>query len=282
MKKKRFTLFHLSCIPVREPTFHADTSISRSDWIKKILDNPFEFHYRGGANLFWSPQHADLRYVIGIIQKEKLHTLHHPPQMGGGEYVTEEWQGAYVILDPYPHEDGQKLAVENDVVGKPNTLAKALCEYLNHDPDRPFHLEIEEIFDSQSFWAFSEERGDVLRSITFDFVVPNMWVSRKGIAEDLRRAREITKSQKVEVKYSSELGVATKNQIIKDGVDYTSRGAGELKARGMDGETYTSKDTPLTSEVVLPDGENISASEIAEFSEKILGRPPLDTSSEDN
>jgi hypothetical protein len=125
-----FTLFHLSLQAIRQTALFA-VDLDREHWLRRALSETFSFPHWGGGELTWVPRDAPLGLIFGIIQQEKDHILHEPPEAGGAEISSREWQGAYVVIDPRPHEEGQRAAVENDVVGKPSALLKSLLRAIN-------------------------------------------------------------------------------------------------------------------------------------------------------
>lgn len=249
MADRTFTLFHFSLIPIAQTSITMRTSDTREEWLRYALSKSFEFEHRGGTSLFWVPQGLADECFVGLIQRTKMHERHKPPEEGGGEIAEEEWQGAYVLVDPTHHDEGQRLAVENDVVGKPNSLVKSLADYLNRHEEAPYQIEIEPLWDSSRFWAFAERHDNVLRRIDFNFVVPNMWDTERDLDEDLKATGNTTGAERVKVGLESSHGVSTNNQKVKDGVEYTERGGGSLTAKSLDGTSFRSTKTPLVSKI---------------------------------
>jgi hypothetical protein len=249
MPERKFTLFHFSMIPIAQTTFTMRTSDTREDWLRHALKNTFEFEHLGGAALHWVPQGIADECIVGLIQKTKLHELHDPPEKGGGEIAKEEWQGAYVMVDPTHHDEGQRIAVENDVVGRPAALIKSLARYLNRQDEAPYQIEIEPLWDASRFWAFARSHDNVVKRIDFDFVVPNMWSTESDLDADLRETGKVTGAERVAVGFRSDHGVSTDNPKVREGVDYAERGAGTLSARAMDGSRFRSTKTLLVSKI---------------------------------
>lgn len=199
--------------------------------------------------MHWVPKGGVDECIFGVLESKKPFEHHEPPDRGGGETVSEIWQGAYVLLDPTHHDDGQKIAIENDMVGKPNSLLRKLVDAINAKVDRPYTIEFEPIFDSSSFWQFAESHNNVLKSITFDFVVPNMWGAKSSLDEDLKDTGQQTGAERVVVTLKGENGVFTENSKVKTGVEYAERGAGAVKARALDNTPYSSSSDSKTTEI---------------------------------
>lgn len=249
MADRKFTLFHFSMIPIAQTTITMRIKDSREEWLRHALRETFEFDHLGGASLHWVPQGQADECMVGLIQKTKIHDLHEPPEKGGREISREEWQGAYVLVDPTHHDEGQRIAVENDVVGKPNALIKSLARYLNAHDEAPYQIEIEPLWDASRFWAFAKDHGNVMKRIDFDFVVPNMWTTESDLDADLKDTGNVTGAERVSVGFRSDHGVSTDNQKVHEGVEYAEKGAGTLSARAMDGTRFRSTKTLLTSTI---------------------------------
>lgn len=259
-------------IPVRQLDIETKAGFDREGWLRHLLAKPFEFEHRGEEPLYWTPGEDWGDGLFGLIQKKTPHMLHRPPHEGGREIVEQEWQGAHVLIDPTSHEQGQRMAVENDVVGKPEALMRSFQKALNDRAEAPFQFEIEPLFDPRSFWAFAEEHGGVLKSVTFDFVTPNMWGTKSALDKELKATREQTGAERVRVGLDSEHGVEAKSDRVKDGVDYAERGAGSVKAKSLGGDTYKSESSSRRTMLVVPDSiRGIGRDFLREMRSKILG-----------
>lgn len=250
---RKFTLFHLSLVPMSQSDIET-FAISKEDWIRRSLETGATFAHRGDKELHWVPLSAERDCILGLLQLQKPHEHHKPPSEGGGEIVSEEWQGAYVLVDPTSHDKGQRVAVENDMVGRPSALLGSLVRHINSSPNRPYQVEADQIFNSEDFWKFSRENGNVLRSVTFDFAVPNMWDATGGVDRDLRRTGQQTGAERVKVRMTSSSGITTDSDIIRDGVEYSERGAGKITAKSRDGKSYSSNNNPSVTEIPLTEG----------------------------
>lgn len=244
MLEKSFTLFHFSMLPVRQLDVETKVDLTRENWLREALSEPFSFPSRGGAELFWVPKGELEESFYGLIQREIAHARHRPPNEGGDEIVTEEWQGAYVVLDPTSHEQGQRIAVENDVVGMPEPLIKYLVKEISSRPEAPFVTEVEPIFDASTFWSFVDKHGGLLRWIKFQFVVPNMWGTESELEQELKATRDDTGAERVDITMRGEQGVEAPSNRVTQGVDYAEKGAGKIVARSKDGTKYQSDDVP--------------------------------------
>jgi hypothetical protein len=238
---RTFELFHLSLMQRAQPDLFGDGPQNREDWLSSVLKEKIVFTGRA-TEYHWIPETCS-KIIIGIIVKEVSHSFHLPPEEGGTEKRDTEWQGARVIIDHANHQDGQRLAFEFDTrIGKPSPLLKYLFEYLNSKPNHPYIVDAKPIFDASTFWDFAGQNGNCLRRVTFDFVAPNMWDTTKSLDQELKRARDDTNAQNIRVGFYSPDGISTESDRIKQGVEYSEKGGGEIEALAMSGLRYKSKD----------------------------------------
>ncbi len=272
MPERTFTIFHLNLSAIRQLDIET-VLLDRDDWIRNTLSEGFEFPHWGGGSLYWVPQGNIDECILGLIERERSHEHHKSPAEGGEEVQTKEWQGAYVLIDPTYHDEGQRIAIENDIVGQPQALLKSLVAEINERKSRPFNIDVEPLFDGKDFWAYAQKHGNILKTITFDFVVPNMWGTESDLEKDLEETKEETGAQRVKVSFKSNDGVTTDNQKVRDGVDYAEKGAGDITARSMDGDTYQSSDRPKSTSVPLVSGKKDQMIEFfAKLKDRVLGR----------
>lgn len=276
--RKSFTLFHLNLVPIDQLDLETKSGLSREDWLREALSKGFEFQHWGGGVLHWVPNKPVDECVLGLLERLRPHEHHRPPDEGGAEIVSDEWQGAYVLIDPTHHDEGQRVAIENDVVGEPRAMLKSLVTAINCRADRPYHIEIEPLFDASRFWAFSRRHDNVMRRIRFDFVVPNMWGTESDLEKDLQDTGKETGAQRVAVGFSSDDGVHTENDRVRDGVSYSEKGAGTINAVAMDGQRFSSTRKPRTSTIPGVDfGKELTLSIFKSLKGKILGREQSDS-----
>lgn len=269
MASREFSLLHLSLIE-RERMLFDQFDGSREEWLRAALSEEFAFLGYGGRELYWVPKRAKDGLIFGLIQGKSTVSHHEAPSVGGAETTSNLWQGAYLFLDPSHHDDGQKLALENDVLGKPRALAKALFDHLNSRTEAPYTTIAELIFDDSDFWRFSAENGDILRYIRFRFVVPNMWGPQNDLEDDLKNTGKETGADKVDVTLSGEGGVTTQNDKVRTAVEYAKRGAGEIRARSQTGQNFDSKSKAATKSVPRADLDDADDEAVSAIAARVL------------
>lgn len=272
MKARRFYLYHFSLLVPRQPSLLAP-EMERGKFLQARLGTMFPFQGRGGAELIWVPRATVNGIIIGLIQKKGEVRHHQPPEEGGAEVKSDLWQGAYVLIDTQKHEEGQRVAVESDVVGQPASLLKSLVAHLNADVDAAYVVEFDPIFSSKEFWDYSRENGDMLEWIKFDFAVPNMWDAEGELDEELRETGEQTGAQRVTVVFKGKRGIFTRNQKVQDAVRYSERGAGQIVAKAPGRSPFRSTSTQETTSVITAEeGSDSVVSYLESSARSILGQ----------
>jgi len=249
-----FELFHLSLLPRERDMFDSRPELTREQWIRVSLSEQFKFTHRK-KEFYWVPKDEDSD-IVGIVERQTERLRHRSPEQGGTEVMGQEWQGVVIIIDPTPHDTGQRVAFERDAaVGTASSILRSLLEHVSSRPAAQYTIEAKPVFDTTSFWAFAGKHNQVLRQITFDFVVPNMWGTRTNLEKELRSTGEETGAQKAQVRLSGQDGVKTDNKLVKDGVAYAGEGGGSVTARALDGERFTSKSSSATTKIQDDDVE---------------------------
>lgn len=276
-----FELFHLSLLVPRQANIFAESPApSREEWLRQVFAKPFRFSHRKGE-CHWVPAQTDSPIIAGNVVRSHPRRQHVPPEEGGYETISNEWQGAMVLIDPRHHEDGQKVSFErDDTLGKPRSVLQSMISHVNELPFPPYVIEPEPIFNKRSFWGWASAHENRLHSITFEFVVPNMWGSKSALDQDLRELREIGVG-KVRVAMSEgkrEDGIDAQSQQVRDGVDYAAQGGGSLTAKAKNGDTYSSTADTLTTKLPTTSAErNDGVGALTKWFQRLLGHEQDDS-----
>lgn len=275
-----FELHHLSLAPREQPRLF-DQKVTKPDWLRRALGERRQFEHRGSI-FVWVPYHSE-ESIVGVIEREYPIRHYEAPEDGGFPTSSEIWQGAVVTIDPEHHEDGQKLAFERGTrLGQPLSILTSLAGALNELPDAPYIITVKAIWDDRSFQVFAAKHGNILRSVTFDFVVPNMFDLAGKLDEKLKRVGEDTGAKHVKLTLESPDGIKADGPEIQEGVAYGSKGQATLTAVAMDGDRYSSTNKVRTSRVsaVVGQGKAI-VSLVREKLNEVFGRSDASSNSPD-
>ena len=288
-----FELFHLSLLEqAQTDMFAGQTDPSglirtwepevpnRERWLRICFEKPFSFNHRTNI-VHWVPAEAESKLIAGNLVRSHPRRHHAPPEEGAMEVLSEEWQGSMVVIDPTHHDDGQKLSFERDeTLGRPRSVLQSLAAHLNAIPGAPYVIEPKPIFNEDSFWNWAAGHEYKLHSITFEFIVPNMWGSKSALDEDLRQLGEIGVSRaKVTLdEGSKKTGVDARGQQVRDGVDYAAQGGGSITAKAKNGDRFSSTDNTSTAKLPAQGADRTGGIKgLVKWFPKLLGREQDDS-----
>jgi hypothetical protein len=272
---KQFVLFRFSLLLRQQRGLLEEVSDpSREEYLRDVLGSQIEFIHRKNTFIYvpdgGSP---NIKELLGRIGRKVRSTENLPPENGLEESIHEGWRASVMVIDPTEHKDGQKVALEiNKRVGSTNGLISSLVAKINSiHPNSAYELFAEPIFDVQTFWKFADENRGHITSLTFEFVVPNMFGVNDDIDDELVGYREHEKAQIVAVKIANESGLETDTQRIKESVNYVGRGTGKITARAG---KYTYKSTDKFKTIFVDDmnGSEPLLIRIAKKVQEILDR----------
>lgn len=148
-----------------------------------------------------------------------------------------------MVIDPTEHPDGQKIAFEQRAdIGRPLPVLKSLAKGMRvGDDPPPFDVQVHPVVEPSSFWRFAEQHDFQITSITFDMAPPNMFGGKEAYKEDLRALRDINNVNRVRTTLTSDTVVDVRKENLRQIVDYTELGTGDIVARTASNARYSSK-----------------------------------------
>lgn len=251
-----------------------ELDLDKPGWLRKAFGERRSFEHRGNE-FHWVPYRgSEGGPIIGVIERQYPVRHYEAPEDGGKPTSTDVWQGAVITIDPEHHADGQKLAFERGTkVGQPLSVLSSMIGAINELDEAPYIIAVKAIWDEQSFQSFAARHGNVVRSVTFDFVVPNMFDLSGKLDEKLKQVGEDTGAQHVKITLESPDGVRTDAPEVQAGVAYGAKGQATLTAKAIDGERYSSTDKVRTSKVASLIGQGKALlSVVQDKLDEVLGR----------
>jgi len=221
------------------------SELTREGWLRLYFSGAHTFNHRGSP-FYFAPQPDDSgqfgKLLLGWIGRERLVHERTPPDEGFEQITRPQWQAAFIAIDPTPHSDGQKIAIEaNGEIGRPSALLNSIVRHMNEVGDGPYSATAYPIIADGSFWDFAEKHGDQIKSITFDVAAPNMFNDAEDFQNELRMLRDQVNVAQVKATLESDTTLKHRTPPIEQIVNYTERGAGSLSAEALDGTTYSSE-----------------------------------------
>jgi len=154
------------------------------------------------------------------------------PKEGFEECQHTLWKTTEIIIDPSSHKDGQKVSIKKDKnVGESFSLLRSIAGFLNKSKETSYHVEIEPIFNPDSFWDFAKENRGTITTIRFEFTAPNMFGYTDDIENKMQNFRDYEKAQKIKIELNSSDGLNPETERIKQSVHYAQRGTGSIYAK---------------------------------------------------
>lgn len=180
---------------------------------------------------------------------------------------VENWPhiDAYVLNKP----EDQLLIIQDRPTAFTNTdtVANIILRSTRGALDKiGLSLQIEPLFNEAYFWDLVNQYNNKITWVEFDFVTPNMANISKTLAGTLKSLGKDTNAVKEQLTLrsdpSSSLDISHNNPTIQGLVDYTSRGAGDikLKIKGIRKRFQTSnsrREVHLSGVEITADAEDI-------------------------
>lgn len=180
---------------------------------------------------------------------------------------VENWPhiDAYVLNKP----EDQLLIIQDRPTAFTNTdtVANIILRSTRGALDKiGLSLQIEPLFNEAYFWDLVNQYNNKITWVEFDFFTPNMANISKTLASTLKSLGKDTNAVKEQLTLrsdpSSSLDISHNNPTIQGLVDYTSRGAGDikLKIKGIRKRFQTSnsrREVHLSGVEITADAEDI-------------------------
>ena len=149
---------------------------------------------------------------------------------------VENWPHieAYILNGP----DDQLLIIQDRTTAFANTdtVANIIMRGTRSTLDRiGLSLQIEPLFDEAYFWSLVDEYSNRITWVEFEFITPNMANISKALADTLKSLGKETNAVREQLTLrsdpSSSLDISQENATIQGLVEYTSKGAGDIKLK---------------------------------------------------
>jgi hypothetical protein len=149
---------------------------------------------------------------------------------------VENWPHieAYILN----HPDDQFLIIQDraSAFANTDTVANIILRGTRGALDKiGLSLHIEPLFDEAYFWSLVNQYSNRITWVEFDFITPNMANISKALETTLKNLGKQTNAAREKLALSSDptssLDISQKNPTILGLVEYTSKGAGDIKLK---------------------------------------------------
>lgn len=251
-KKERFEQFRLSLLVRPQPDLLEGVDPTREQYLRQVFGAKHVFeHYSTPFHYLPHEREAD-GALLGRIGREVEIPENLPPSEGLVEAIHATWKAVVIAVDPRDGPDGQKVAVKIDrSVGGPLALITALVDRINEShPTAPYTIEVNPLFDAQSFWVWAEEHRGQITELFFTVVAPNgIFGTQNNVKAEMAAAREITNADTVTVGLKSEKTLDVNVEPVREAVDYAGSTGGKIRGKAKDGSKYNSTTRPKTTTI---------------------------------
>lgn len=274
--RERFELFRLSLL-LREQidAFDPWPTRTREQYLRAVFRDRWQFEFYG-SDFYYVPDEQQPRddVILGRIGRKVTTSENLPPDEGFADTLHQGWKALAVVVDPREHPDGQKAAVAvDDQVGNSARLIAAVVNTINIQlTETSWHVEVEPLPDTESFWEYARRHEGEITSLTFEFVPPNMFGGTDDLSEELREFRKEENAETVTLTLKGQEGLDAITKRTKEAVDYISKAGGKIRAKAKKGKSFSSTKKTASTTIVEPDrpGET-KAQALARLAKRILG-----------
>lgn len=149
---------------------------------------------------------------------------------------VENWPhiNAYILNNP----KDQLLIIQDRPAAFANTdtVAKIILRGTRYTLEKiGLSLHIEPLFDEAYFWGLVADYGNRITWVEFEFITPNMANISHTLAKTLKNLGKETNAVREQLTLrsdsSSSLDISPENATIQGLVEYTSKGAGDIKLK---------------------------------------------------
>lgn len=257
MKKKlNFHIFRYHLIPTttdenqtklfdKEKMTIEELKERKNSFLKEIILN--SDYNKNPKNLLKIEHYEDDHFFIKFAQKKSTK-------------ITQNFENFEIENEPYVYiiinneHTTQKIAISENLeaFSKPAVVRNHLKTILNKGlAEFGLNIEIEELFNPESFWRIVQNHRFELKQIDFKYIKPNLAAISKSLPIDFRNFTDNVNSHESRIIINAPKNgilenVDKKNSTINGLVEYTSEGAGDIKIK-IKGSTkkYSTKKNPV-------------------------------------
>jgi hypothetical protein len=254
----QFQVFRISLLPHFQRDLLKGPELTREEYLRIVFNQSWTFSYYS-SEFHYKPDNelATDGFLIGRVGRPTMSHENMPPEDNFEETVHTAWKASVVAIDPNDHKDGQKASVQiNSEVGDPEKILRRLIETINLQNDiYPYELQIQPVFNAQSFWDFANQNRGNITKLTFEFVAPNgLWSAASNLKDELSNLRDLLEINQVSTTFQSETGINTDAAPVKEAVAYAESGSGKIKAVARNKKRFSSANTP--QKTILPNEQS--------------------------
>lgn len=176
----------------------------------------------------------------------------------------ENWPNSLIVINNKANI--QKIAIQHNlrVFSSVKVIADILESNFNkHLARYQLSAVLEPIFEEKVFWDIMKQNKNKVTVVDFELVTPNLSNISRSISEELKDLQKGTNTQKTNIKLQSDknssLDIEENNSLVKDLVEYASKGGGNIRCKIRGHKRYVNAAKGIKQESVdLIEIENIN------------------------
>ncbi|MFZ4056984.1 MAG: hypothetical protein ACOYKE_02545 [Ferruginibacter sp.] len=203
------------------------------------------------------------QYPLKLEHTEKNYYLFKIAQKKNTK-ITQNFTNKNIPHEPYCYvifnnnDTVQKIAISDNVeaFSTPETVKNILKKVFKRDLETyGLNIEIEQMFDSISFWEYVKKYDDQITQVNFKFIKPNLANISKTLPEDFKKFADNVNSHESHIIIKApEKGtlenITKRNPAVNGLVEYSANGAGSIKLKVKSiRKQLNTKEKPLTLEI---------------------------------
>jgi len=211
--------------------------------VKEIIDRK-NYFFSEALKHFPKVNHkrVDLHIKVNLVQEDFFQIELAPSRPLTRETAdsrrekVENWPHIHAYI--LNRQDDQLLIIQERATAYANTdtVAKIILRGTRGALDKiGISLQIEPLFNESYFWDLVNQYNNQITWVEFEFITPNMANISKAIADTLKTLGKETNAVREQLTLRSDplssLDITPSNAIIQGLVDYTSKGAGDIKLK---------------------------------------------------
>ena len=231
---------------------------TRQEFLRRVFGGEIRFLHRK-MNYVYKPYfEIGQRFAVGVIGREQTITISGPPEEEFAPRTIIDWETSNVFVDTSASADGQVLAMQQVVaIGQPLSVLRSLVDHINfQNSSEEWAVAVNPMTRHEEFWSIARKNKGGIQELDLNFVTPNIWGAKEATEVALKSLQKNNNAQEVEVRLKNADGkLEPESDIIKESVEYISKGGGTLKLKGPGGKVLYSSDSEESVVTETPEND---------------------------
>lgn len=215
--------------------------------LKDVLTKHYHFQYRR-SELGYACGRCEDNLIYGKFGRRSTLAKRLAPEADFKRQLEEHWPccSVFIRIDNDP-KGGQTIAVEHNtgIFRKPLSPLQAWANEINETlACEGYVLSIHPVTEELDFWRFVEANKGQIEQVVLSFSAPNLLNLQGALNDDLKKLQREYNATETSIGLSNpggKLRVSDQSKLVKEGVEYITKGGGEYKLK-VRGNFHSSKE----------------------------------------